>query len=428
MLMNVKVSTLPNGIRVATSEVPRVESVTVGIWAAVGSRYETDQALSGISHFIEHMLFKGTASRSARDISMEIEGRGGYLNAFTQEESTCYYAHVSFDRLEGAFDVLADMYLNPEFDRVELDKERGVIIEEIKMYRDQPQHLVHELLDAAVWKNHPLGRAISGTTESVSGMTRRTLLDFKNASYVPAGTLVAFAGRLEHSACVDLVKSHLGSLSRSRRPSARPASAARGQDPMALLKKDIEQTQLAMAGRIFGKHDDRRYALRILNAVLGENMSSRLFQVVREQHGLAYSVHSSYHLYADAGTFGITAGLDRTRHLKAIELMVREMNRLKTTPVPPRTVRQAKDYVVGQLRLGLEGMTHQMMWISDNLLSHGRIVPPEEVIAKINAVTAGEVQALARQLFKPSHFTVAMISPEINDTSSRTLKSLLSKM
>jgi len=399
MLMDARLTELPNGVRVVTSTIPRVESVTMGIWAGVGSRYEP-RRLSGISHFLEHMLFKGTRRRSARDISRAIEGRGGYLNAFTQEESTCYYARVAYDQLSRTAEVLADMYLHPALAARELERERGVILEEIMMYRDQPQHVVHEMLGGAVWPDHPLGRPVIGYPEVIASVSHSDMKAYKEAKYIGRNTVFSFAGRVDHEACVDVTAKLLGSMRSGRLPPCRKAAGLKRGSKTAFMKKDIEQAHLAMGFRTFGRQDTRRHTLRLLNAILGENMSSRLFHEVREKHGLAYSVHSIFHLYRDTGVFEISAGLDRARRAKAIALIGRQLKLLKTRPVGVRELKRAKDYVTGQLRLGLESTTHHMIWLGDSLLAFDRIILPEEGIEAAMRVTADDIQELSETVFK----------------------------
>lgn len=425
--MNVRESRLPNGVRVITAALPHVESATLGIWAGVGSRAEAP-AEAGISHFIEHLLFKGTRRRSARQISQTIEGRGGYLNAFTGEEMTCYYARVAFDQMPRAMDVLGDMYLNARFDPADIAKERGVIIEEIMMYRDQPQHVVQEMLGQAMWVEHELGRPIIGSPETLGALTQREILAYRDRMYAPGRTVVALAGRVEHDACVALVERHLGGLGARPGPAPRPVTARTRQRRAAYATRKIEQTHLALGVRLFGQRDERRYPLRVLNAVLGENMSSRLFQIIRERHGLAYAVHSGVQLFRDSGALVISAGLDRKRYRRALELAVAELIRLKREPVPARELNRAKDYVVGQMRLALESTTHQMMWVGENLLSHDRFIPPEDVIARINAVDAEQVRELARQVFDPARISTALVCPESDGADDAMILPVLDRL
>ncbi len=427
MLMNVQESKLENGVRVITSTIPHVQSITFGIWVGVGARYEQDN-VAGMSHFVEHLLFKGTGKRSALDISRAIEGSGGHLDAFTQEEATCYYARVAYDQVWKAADVLVDMYLNPRFDQVEIDRERGVIIEEIMMYRDQPQHMVYEMLMKALWKEHPLGRPISGTPETLKGMTRDDIALFKKNKYVPADTVFSFAGKLDHDVCVKNVRRLVGRLPSSPKPAFAPVTPSVGQVAAATQSKDIEQAHLALGFRLFGHNDRRRYQLRILNAALGENMSSRLFQTVREKHGLAYSIHSTFCLFDDSGALLISAGLDRKRTGKAAQLIVGELKKMREKPMGAAELKRAKDYVIGTLRLGLESTTHQMMWLGDNIISYGRFVSPEETIEALSRVTAADVRKLAGEFIESRRATLAMIHPELPAGETEYIKENIAKL
>ena len=427
MDMDVRTSRLRNGLRVITSSLPHVESVTLGIWVGVGARCETRKS-AGMSHFIEHLLFKGTAGRTAKDISQAIEGRGGYLNAFTQEENTCYYAQVAHDHAWDALDVLSDMYRHSRLDPKEIDKERGVIIEEIMMYRDQPQHAVHDMLTEALWKGHPLGRPIAGNERALRSMTRGQVVEFLRKKYVPARTLVAAAGKVDHDSCVAWVKDLMGSCRRGKGGGFRRVVASTAQDQLVTEKRDIEQTHLAAGIRLFGRRDGRRYALKVLSAVLGENMSSRLFQVVREKHGLAYSVNSSCHLYSESGALVVSAGLDRKRYLKALDLVVRELVRLKERPVARKELKLAKDYVIGQLRLGLESTSNQMLWLGDNIMAHGRFITPDESVSAISNVTAEDIQRLARQVIRKGRTSLAVISPDLSAADKVHMRAALKKL
>jgi predicted Zn-dependent peptidase len=410
MFTDVQETKLKNGMRVITSRIPHVQSAAVGLWAGAGSRHEPVK-FAGISHFLEHMLFKGTTKRSALEISRAIEGRGGYLNAFTQEESTCYYARVSYDRLASAFDVLSDMLLHARCSAADTAKEKQVILEEMRMYADQPQHVVQELLQQAVWPKHPLGRPVIGFPESVQAIQSGDLLSYKTKAYVPSRLVAAFAGLVDHEKCVAMVQDAFGSLPKAGAPRTLPFRETERPIPAIHAKREIEQNHLAIAVRLFGRSDEQRSILRVLNVILGENMSSRLFQIVREKHGLAYSIHSSAHLQKDTGFLVVHAGLDRQRGAKALDLILREMARLITAPVKASELKRAKDYIIGQLRLGLENTSSQMMWIGGNLLSHGRFIDPDETIRNTQAVTAEDVQKLAAQYFLRKNISIAAVTP-----------------
>ncbi len=410
MNLDYQETTLPNKVRVVTARMPQVQSVACGIWVGVGGRYESARQ-SGASHFIEHLLFKGTPTRSARAISQAIEGRGGYFNAFTQEESTCYYARISAKHAWRALDILTDMYLHPRFAPTDIDRERGVIIEEIMMYRDQPQQLVQDFLGELLWDRHPVGRPLIGTPENIARMTRDELIEFKARKYVGGNTCIAFAGKVEHEACVQRVQDALAELPGQRAPSRTAVTAKTGQRGLYVHPKEVEQTHLAMAFRLFGRQDPRRFTLKLLSVILGENMSSRLFQQVRERHGLAYSIHSGMHLFDDTGAFVITAGLEKARTTKAVELIVTELARLRDKPVSAQELKRAKDYAIGQMEIGLENTINQMMWIGENKLAYGSIIQPAEVMSCLQQVTASDIEQLAQDIFTSERVSVALVTP-----------------
>lgn len=426
-MMNVKETVLANGLRVATSAMPAVESVALGIWVGVGGRYES-ASRSGISHFIEHLLFKGTTRLSAKDISQAIEGRGGYCNAGTQEEATCYYARAAYDHTWKVFEVLAEMYLHPRFDAADIEKERGVILEEIMMYRDQPEQVVQEMLSRSLWKNHALGRPLIGTPTSLRRLTRGHLLEFKRTNYVPANTVLTFAGRVEHGRCVERVASLLRRRAACPGPAFKRVTPQVCQERVVLKSKEIEQAQLAMGFRVFGRFDERRYALKLLNVILGENMSSRLFQVVREKHGLAYAVQSGVQLFAETGALVVSAGLDRARKDKAIALILRELCRLKRERVSGRELARAKEYVVGHLRLALENPSGHMMWLGEHLLNYRRCPAPEEIIRAIRLVRAEDVRQAARDVFRERRVSLSLLSPGLAPEDGARWRAMLGEL
>lgn len=410
MLDNVQVSVLKNGATVVSSPGADAESISVGIWVGAGGRHEK-ASLSGASHFLEHMLFKGTAARSSLQISQAIEGRGGYLNAFTQEESTCYYVRLPYEYLAEAVDVLTDMYLNAELKQDDLERERDVILEEIKMYQDLPQHLVQERLQEVMFKGHALGLPLSGEEKTLKKMSRETLLQYKARAYTPAATVFAFSGRLDHAACVACVERAVGGVRARRALDFKAVDGTVKQDPFVMARKEIGQVHAVVGFRIFGRHDDRRYALRVLNGLLGENMSSRLFQSVRERQGLCYSIQSSFQLFEETGVFAVSGGFDSQRAEAALKLTAKEVRRVIDTKVGARELKRTKDYLLGSFRLGLEGTGNQMMFVGESLLNYGRLVRPEETISGIQAVTADDVQRVAADVFDPGLMTLSLVVP-----------------
>jgi predicted Zn-dependent peptidase len=396
-------------------------SVSVGLCVGVGSRYESAR-LNGVCHFIEHLLFKGTRKRSAKEISQAVEGIGGYLNAFTSEEMTCFHARACHDRFDELLDVLLDMLLDSRFDPVEIGKEREVIKEEMAMYLDEPQHHVQELLNATLWPDQPLGRPITGTEQTLDAMTRAHLLGYLRDNYVPANTLIVAAGRLKHRQVVRAVASYAPRFHAAARPPCTPARSDQRAPKICLFTKKTEQTQIALGIRTCSRQDERRYALRLLNVILGENMSSRLFQVVREDHGLAYSIYSTPSFFGDAGDLVISAGLDTDNLTKTLQLILRELRRIREAAPSAAELRRARDYVIGQIDLSLESTDNQMNWLGEQLLGYGRIFRPGEVKRRLREVTAGEIRAVARDFFRPDRLNLALVSPL--KTASRLVKLL----
>jgi predicted Zn-dependent peptidase len=401
---------LPNGLTIATAEMPHMRSVSLGLWVGVGGRYEPAE-LNGVCHFIEHLLFKGTKRRTAREISQDVEGIGGYLNAFTSEEMTCYHSKARHDRFDELLDVLADMFLESKFDPVEIDKERGVIKEERTMYLDQPQHRVQELLDETLWPGHPLGRPLTGTDETLDRLTRERLTRYQRENYIAGRTFVTAAGKIKHEKVVRAVSKLARKFPPGKPPGFISVKSRQNQPVINLFTKETEQTQMALGIRTCSRHDPRRYALRLLNTVLGENMSSRLFQVIREDRGLAYSIYSSPGFFDDTGTLTISAGLDLDKLVQTLKLVVDELKRLQEQLVGMEELRRAKDYVTGQIDMGLESTDSQMMWLGEQLIGYGSTVTPETFKRRVQRVTAGEIQHAARDFFRPERVNLALVSP-----------------
>jgi predicted Zn-dependent peptidase len=404
------ITKLENGLTIASAEMSHMASVSVGIWVGIGSRHEP-ALLNGASHFIEHLLFKGTRKRSAREISQAIEGIGGYLNAYTSEEHTCIYAKARHDHLPDLLNVLADMFLHSTFDPVEIDKERDVIKEEIAMCLDEPHQHVQELLNAAMWPGQALGRSITGTVKTLDALAREVLRDYQQKNYVAGAIVIAAAGRLRHGQMLKAVKPYVRYFAPKGRPNYTPATSDQTQPAICLYTKKTEQTQIALGIRACSRHNPRRFALRLLNAMLGENMSSRLFQVVREDRGLAYSIYSANTFFDDTGDLVISAGLDLDNLEKTLRIILREMRRFTEQTVSAAELRRASDYLAGQIDLSLENSENQMMWVGEQWLGYGKIIPPSQVKKRLGEVTATEVRTAARDIFRPERFTLALVSP-----------------
>lgn len=405
-----QVTRLNNGLSLATARMPHMVGVSVGIWIGVGSRYEPP-GLNGVCHFIEHLLFKGTQRRTAREISQAVEGVGGYLNAFTSEETTCFHARAGHDRFEELLDVLVDMLLNARMAPAEIAKEREVIKEEIAMCLDEPQHHVQELLNATLWPGQPLGRPITGTLETLDAMRRGQIVRYLRTHYLAGNILVVAAGRITHRAALRALRRYAHHFAPGAPPACLPVQVDQPQPRLALFSKQTEQTQLAIGIRTWSRHDERRYALRLLNTILGENMSSRLFQVIREDRGLAYSVYSSPSFFQDTGDLVISAGLDTDNLAQVLRLIVREMRRLRQTPPGAAELRRARDYVNGQIDLGQESTDNQMNWIGEQLLGYGALFRPNQVKDRLARVTAAQIRRVADELFRPERLSLALVSP-----------------
>ena len=421
MANKTRLTKLPGGLRIATCEMPHAETASMGIWASVGGRHEPAK-LNGISHFIEHMLFKGTARRSARRIMEEIEGVGGDMNAFTAEERTCYYATAAAEHFPRVCDVLCDLYMNPRFAPRDIERERGVIGEEILMYQDEPSSLVEELLEGKFWEGHPLGRPITGTLQTIEAMDAESFRAYRASHYNAASTVVTAAGRIDHDQMVDSVSRLLEGLPHRKPPAAQPSPPPGRSPRIVTAARDIQQTQLAMAFPGFSHCDDRRYASHLLHVVLGANATSRLFQELREKRGLCYSVSSHILTLNDGGYLGVSAGLDRRNLEKSLSLVLAQCESLSRKTIPASELRRAKEFAIGSARMSLERASSQNMRLGGSILAHGEIVDPEVVNEKIRRVTPEEIREAACLILDPSRITVSVVGP---NPDVKMLRSLL---
>ncbi|GAA5181775.1 pitrilysin family protein [Rugosimonospora acidiphila] len=408
----VRRTVLPSGLRVLTEAIPTMRSVSFGIWVAVGSRDEAPK-LSGVSHFLEHLLFKGTARRSALDIAAQIEAVGGETNAFTTKEYTCYYARVLDADLPLAIDVMCDLVASSVLAEPDVETERGVILEEIAMHDDEPDDEVHDLLTSAIYGNHALGRLISGTAETVSAMTRRQILDFYRRRYVPANIVVAAAGNLDHGVVVKLVRDTM--LGRGEDANPAPYRSPSGRVParpatVTARDKETEQAHLVLGCPAIARTDDRRFALSVLNNVLGGGMSSRLFQEIREKRGLAYSVYSYTTQYADAGMFAVYAGCAPGKVDEVLALTRAELARVAADGLSEDEVARGRGMVKGSLVLGLEDTGSRMSRLGKGELLYPELLSVDELLARVDAVTVEQVRQVAAQvLSKP--MSLAVVGP-----------------
>ena len=387
---------LPNGIRVLSERLPDATSVTAGIWVENGSRYEPDEQ-AGISHFLEHLFFKGTERRTAAQIAEEIDSVGGVLNAFTGKEYTCYYAKVLREHLPLALDLLADIFTHSLFAADEIERERSVVLQEISQVEDTPDDYVHELFTLAFWPGHPLARPIAGTVETVSRLGRGDFLRFLADRYRPDRVLVAAAGNLAHEELVAVAERHFSGLGGSAPVVEKGPPAARAG--LDLHAKDLEQVHLCLGTPGVAQADVDRYAAHLLNVALGGGMSSRLFQEIRERRGKAYSVYSFLSSYLDAGYLGVYVGTSAEWTREVVEVICAEIRRLLREGLAPGELARAQTQMKGSMLLGLETSDSRMSRIAKNEIYFGRDVPLEEVAAGIDAVTNDDVLRVAGRLF-----------------------------
>jgi predicted Zn-dependent peptidase len=401
-------TTLPNGLRVLTETMPAVRSASIGVWADVGSALEARQS-RGISHLVEHMLFKGTTRRSARQIAETMDGVGGNLNAFTDKETTCYYAKVIDRHVPLALDVLADMFLNSAFDAGELAKEQNVVLEEIKMYDDSPDELIHDLFLQTMWTGADLGEPTIGFADSVVRVTPDDLRAHMRAHYAPNSVIVAAAGNVEHEPFVEMVAEQFSSFKGS---CALPRAEAPQTTPAVHVRhKDSEQAYVVVGTRGLSVRDERRYALSLLDTILGGGMSSRLFQEIREKRGLVYTVYSFQAAYREAGLFGVYAGTSPEHVQSCIDLTVEQFHRAADVRVGEDELHLAKEHMKGNLTLALESTSSRMIRLGRNEFALGRYLSAEEIEARIDAVTAQEIQELAQELLPDPNVGLCVIGP-----------------
>lgn len=399
---------LPNGVKIISKKMPHIRSVSMGVWVNVGARDETGRQ-SGLSHFIEHMIFKGTARRSAYQIAKEFDAIGGHTNAFTSMEHTCYHAKVLDSHLSTMVDILTDIFLNSAFDPQEVERERPVIFQEIGMVEDTPEEYVHQLAGSNFWGEHPLGRSILGTRDNILGFDAPTIKSFFHRFYHPERIVIAASGNIDHEQLIDMVGPAFGSIINGqilpdrRCPQIRPCTRTH--------YRELEQVHICLSTLGLAITDPRRFAFSLLNTLLGGNMSSRLFQEIREQRGLAYSVYSFISSHVDTGQFGVYTGVHPEKVQQALELIVQAMAGFCRTPMSAAALQDAKEYTKGNLILAAESVDNQMVRLAQNEIHFNDHVTLEWIIEKIEAVTADEIQALALALFKPELSSLTILGP-----------------
>jgi predicted Zn-dependent peptidase len=406
-IRNIHREVLPNGLTIITEQMQHIRSVSIGIWIKSGSRDE-DPQWNGISHFIEHMVFKGTKHRSAEDIARQVDSIGGGMDAFTAKECICFNVKVLDEHLPIAMDVLSDLVLNPVFAPEDISRERGVILEEIKMDEDSPDYLVHEIFTQNFWRDHPLGRPILGTKTTVKKFERDPMLDFYAQRFAPGNVIISAAGNLKHEQFVDLVAQHFQHMKpvkngfHSPQPEIVPRIIMRN-------KKSLEQVQICVGVPSHPIAHERRHASYILNTLLGGGMSSRLFQNIRERQGLAYAIYSDLNPYRDTGCLSVYAGTSRESAAKVVQCIVSEFRKLKTETVPAEELRRSKDQLKGSLMLSLESSTARMSNLARQEMYFDHFYGMDELLEKIESVTAEELQTLANEFFQTDSVAVTVL-------------------
>ena len=404
---NIERARLGNGIPVITEVMPHVRSVSIGVWINTGSRHELAEQ-NGISHFIEHMVFKGTTTRSAEDIARSVDSVGGHLDAFTSKEMISFNTKVLDEHLPLAFDVLSDLVLHPVFREEDIVKEQGVVLEELKMDEDNPDFLVHEIFAGNFWKDHSLGKPIIGSKKTIKSFHQEMVREYYNHAYVPENIVVTAAGNLDHGQVMRLVDGALGGLDRRA-----PAPENRMPATHAIIalrdKQALEQVHLCLGAPSHALVDDRRYATYVLNTLLGGGMSSRLFQNIREKQGLAYAVYSEVGAYRDTGCMSIYAGTSIESAERVVEMILKEFRELKDGAITQEEMRRAKDHLKGSLMLSLESTSSRMMNLARQQMYFGRFISMDELLTSIEGVTVDQVQAIAAESFQQKQIALTVL-------------------
>ena len=406
-LRNIQRAVFSNGLTVLTEKMDHIRSVSMGIWIKSGSRHE-DPRVNGISHFVEHMVFKGTSNRSAEDIARQVDSIGGNMDAFTGKETICFNIKVLDEHLPIAVDVLSDMVLHPVFDGKEIVRERGVILEEIKMDEDNPDYLVHEIFTQNFFKGHPLGKPILGTKETVRRFDQPAILDYYGGKFAPGNMIISAAGNLDHHEVVELLRERFETL---------PPVANGWQDTppktnsriILRNKKSLEQVQICVGVPSYSISHDRRYVTYVLNTLLGGGMSSRLFQNIREKQGLVYSIFSELNPFRDAGMLSVYAGTSRESASKVVRAIVNEFRQLKEVPISEEELKRAKDQLKGSLMLSLESSTARMSNLARQEMYYDHFISMDEIINRIQAVTVEDLLRSANELFQPELIAVTIL-------------------
>jgi predicted Zn-dependent peptidase len=404
----IQVAELANGIKVLMENIPHVRSVAIGVWVDIGSRDESNE-LAGISHFIEHLMFKGTKKRTAKEIAEALDAVGGQLNAFTTKEYTCYYARVLDEHLTLGVDLLGDMLLNSRFDQGDIDRERNVIIEEIKMYEDAPDELVHDVFAGTIWGSHPLGRPISGDENTVLGISREQILSFYHRYYSSGNMVISVAGNFDNEKVMDVLNVTFGKLTGLKKQ--RLYNLPEPVHQVVCRVKDSEQVHICLGTQGLALDHENIYVLQIINTILGGGLSSRLFQKIREERGLVYSIYSYHSSYHDSGLFCIYTGLSKQNVRPALELIIKEIYNIQSNGVSATELQRVKNQLKGNLLLSLESISTRMSRLGKSQLYLNKVVTPDEIVKRIMSTTDSDIIDFARTFFKPENFCMASVGP-----------------
>lgn len=418
-----QITALDNGLRIVTAHMPQMQSLCLGFWIKAGGRYETEES-AGISHFLEHLLFEDTKNRSAKQVKQEIEGLGGSLNGFTGEEVTCYLVKILSKYLDVSVDVLSDMILNPALSDSSIEKERSVITEEIKMYMDLPGHYVVELLNQLIWPGHPLGMFLTGTVETVNAIKRQGLVNYKNAYYAPNNLVIAAAGPLSHEAVVKSCARYFEKMPRRQKASFKPAARSQKSPKSNLQYKDVEQIHIAMGLPGVSALDPDRFTMSLLHIMLGANMSSRLFQEIREKRGLAYEISTSVKKYKDAGIFMVSGGIKNEKFPQAVEIILKELKKIRKSPPGSAELQRAKEFYTGQMLMALEDTADHMLWIGEQMVSLDKIFTSADILKEIGRITPEDVCRVADRFFRSGELNLAAIGP-VRDEDRKQIDEIL---
>lgn len=404
-----KHTTLKNGLQVITHKMPGASSISLGIWIKAGGRNEKESS-AGISHFLEHLVFKGTKKYSCEGLKQSIEGIGGSLNGFTSMEHTCFLVKVLAKHMNLALDVLSEMVLLPVLKTSDIQREKGVILAELKMYQDRPAHLVHDFLEKIMWPNQSLGRPLIGKEKTILSVNRNKLIQYREKHYVPDNIVITACGDVSHDKLIKTVKARFGGLAGKQKTMFDKALICEGSRSK-LHSKKTEQTRIALGFYAYPAEHKDRFALSMLHIILGGNMSSRLFNEVREKRGLAYDISSGIRRYSDTGVFTIDAGVAHKKTVESIRIILEQLKKMKTRAVTKDELKRAQEYYIGQFFLMMEETLEHMFWIGDEFLDSGEVKTPQYILKHVKKVSIDDIIRVARDIFIEDHLRLAVVGP-----------------